>query len=296
MQIVLIFAVFFVCRVVQFTFLKKTSVRIQGRTQLLIYTAYQYLISTVLSVFLLTDIRSVFSVSPSGLVIGVLGGIAMFSSSLCSMSALNRGVQMILTSLFSSISIIIPTVASTFLFGEDMSIWQIIGVAALLYAAGLLLGISKESYRDFSAKGFLLLLGLFAADGMTMLAQKCYPYWEPEGDVAVYTFLAFGTAFVLTGIMGTVDMGKAHTNITKVMNKDLAVGGAVLAAVLFLVMYLGIVAVPLIPAVILYSLVAGGTLLVAFGVATVIFKEPVTKKNIIGVLISILALIIINAL
>lgn len=106
MQIVLIFAVFFVCRVVQFTFLKKTSVRIQGRTQLLTYTAYQYLISTVLSVFLLADIRSVFSVSPSGLVIGVLGGIAMFSSSLCSMSALNRGVQMILTSLFSSISIL----------------------------------------------------------------------------------------------------------------------------------------------------------------------------------------------
>lgn len=296
MKVVIIFVIFFLCRIIQNIFSKRTSGKIEGRTQLLTYAAFQYLISVVLSILLVADIRSIFSVSPVGIFISVMGGIAMFSSSLCSMTALKNGVLIILTSLFSSISIIIPTVASIFLFDEDMSIWQAIGIAALIYAAYLLLAISKESYQNFSFKGLGLLLGLFIADGMTMLAQKCYPHYEAEGDTAVYTFLAFGTAFILTGTMSVVDICKNKTSIFKVLNKDLYVGGAVLALMLFIVMYLGVLAVPLVSAVILYSLVAGGTLIMAFLVGAIVFKEPVTPKNIIGFVIGLAALIVINAL
>ena len=128
-----------------------------------------------------------------------------------------------------------------------------------------------------------------------MLAQKCYPNYEPSADTAVYTFLAFGTAFVLTAIMGGVDMAKEKTNVFRVLNKDLVLGGGILATMLFAIMYLGVLAVPLVSAVILYSLVAGGTLIIAFLVGAIIFKEPVTKRNIIGLLISVLALVLINA-
>lgn len=296
MKIVVIFAIFFMCRIIQYTFLKTTSGKIEGRTQLLCYTAFQYLVSAVLSIFLLTDIKSIFSVSPMGMAISILGGIAMFSSSLYSMTALKSGVQLVLTSLFSSMSILIPTVASVFLFGETMTIWQIAGVAALLYAAYLLLGISKATYQNFSVQGLLLLLGLFLADGLTMLAQKCYPYYEPQADTAVYTFLSFGTAFVLTALLGGTDVIRTKTSITRVLNKDILIGGAVLAGMLFVIMYLGILAVPLIPAVVLYSLVAGGTLIIAFLVGAIIFKEPVTRRNLVGLLIGIAALVVVNAL
>lgn len=296
MKIVTIFALFFVCRIIQYTFLKTTSGKIEGRTQLLCYTAFQYLVSAVLSVILLKDIDRVFSVSPVGVAISILGGIAMFSSSLCSMTALKSGVQLVLSSLFSSMSILIPTVASVFLFGEDMSAWQIAGVAALLYAAYLLLGITKSTYQNFSVKGLLLLLGLFLADGLTMLAQKCYPHYEPEADTAVYTFLSFGTACLLTAVMGGTDLIRTKTGITKVLHKDILIGGAVLAGMLFVIMYLGILAVPLVSAVVLYSLVAGGTLIIAFLVGAIIFKEPVTRRNLVGLLIGIVALVVINSL
>lgn len=295
MKIVAVFAAFFLCRIIQYIFLKTTSGKIEGRTQLLGYTAFQYLVSAVLSVFLLTDQNSLFSVSPTGMAISVLGGIAMFTSSLCSMTALKNGVQLVLTSLFSSMSILIPTVASVFLFGEAMSIWQVAGVAALLYAACLLLGITGASCRNFSVRGLLLLLGLFLADGLTMLAQKCYPHYEPQADTAVYTFLSFGTAFVLTGLMAGTDMVRTKTPVARVLSKDILIGGAVLAVMLFVIMYLGIVAVPLVSAVVLYSLVAGGTLIIAFLVGAIVFKEPVTRRNLVGLLIGITALVVINA-
>ena len=295
MTITIIFVIFFLLRVIQYTFLKRTSTKIEGRTQLLTYTAFQYFISAVLSIFLQSDFKRIFSVSPVGMAISVLGGIAMFCSSLCSMTALKSGVQLVLTSLFSSMSILVPTIASVFLFHEAMSIWQIVGMVALLYAAYLLLGITRSTYQNFSVKGFLLLCGLFLGDGLTMLAQKCYPNYEPSADTAVYTFLAFGTAFVLTAIMGGVDMAKEKTNVFRVLHKDLVLGGGILATMLFAIMYLGVLAVPLVSAVVLYSLVAGGTLIIAFLVGAIIFKEPVTKRNIIGLLISVLALVLINA-
>lgn len=296
MKIAFIFSAFFVCRIIQSIFVKKVSGKIEGKTQLLVYTAFQYLVCGVLSLLLLSDIRNLISVSPVGVGLSVLGGIAMFSSSMCSLAALKSGVLLILTSLFSSISIIIPTVASVFLFDESMRIWQILGVAALLYSSYLLLGISKENSRGCSPKGVGLLIGLFVAEGMTMLTQKCYPYYESGGDTAVYTCLAFSTAFLMTGSMGAVDLCKNKIKLSQVMNKDTYIGGAVLALMLCLIMYLGVSAVPLMPAVILYSVVAGSSLILAFGVGVIVFKEPVTKKNVIGLLISIVALIVINAL
>lgn len=295
MKIAVIFLAFFVCRIIQGIFLKTVSGKIEGKTQLLVYTAFQYLVCGVLSLLLLSDIRNLTCVSPVGLGLSVLGGIAMFSSSMCSMTALKNGVMLILTTLFSSISIIIPTVASVFLFEESMSIWQCLGIAALLYASYLLLGITKENCRHCSPKGVALLIGLFVAEGMTMLTQKCYPYYEAGGDTAVYTCLAFSTAFLLTGSMGAVDLCKNKIKLSQVMNKDIYIGGSILALMLCLIMYLGVLAVPLMPAVILYSVVAGSSLILAFGVGAILFKEPVTKKNVIGLLISIAALIVINA-
>jgi len=91
---------------------------------------------------------------------------------MCCLMALRSGVLFILTTLFSSISLLVPNITSIFLFGEHMSIWQWLGMAVLIYAAYLLLGCSKEAYRNFSAKSVLFLLGCFVGDGVTMLSSK----------------------------------------------------------------------------------------------------------------------------
>jgi len=285
--------IFFGCRILQNLFTKKTSISINGSTQLLIYTAYQYMVSMVLSILLLPATDSI-QLSPTAILISFIGGIAMFCSSMSSLMALQKGSLFILTSLASSMSIVIPTVASTFLFHEPMSIWQVLGVCVLLYASYLLLGCSKEMYKQFSVKTVLYLLGIFTAEGITMLSQKCYVGYVSGEGVAVFNFLAFGTAFVLTAIMSVGGIYKDRVSIRKVMNKELLTCGAVLASMLFLVMYLGTIGASLVPAVVLYSLVAGGSLIMATLVSTVAFKEPLTKKNITGILISIAALIVIN--
>lgn len=295
MRVVLLFVLFFICRIFQNIFTKRTSNNVNGRTQLLTYTAYQYLLCMLFSLpaFLLGDFNMP---KAPAIIASVIGGIAMFASSMSCLMALRSGVLFILTTLFSSISILIPNITSIFLFDEKMSIWQWFGMAALIYAAYLLLGCSKEAYNNFSIKSVLFLLGIFVAEGVTMLSSKCYAVYAPGSDVAIYTSIAFGTAFILTGIMGVTDMIKSKVALTTVMNKKLYVCGLVLSAMLFIIMYISTLAASLVPAVILYSLASGGSLILALLTAAICFKEPVTKKNIIGLVISIVALVVINAL
>lgn len=295
MKVFLIFTAFFICRIFQNIFTKRTSGLVSGKTELMTFTSYQYLLCMLLSLPALLSAKFVFPTAPA-IIWAVIGGIAMFSSSICCLMALRSGVLFILTTLFSSISIMIPNIASIFMFKETLSLPQWIASAALIYSAYLLLGCSKEAYKTFSLKSVLFLIGIFIAEGFTMLSSKAYAAYAPGADAAFYTSFAFGTAFVLTGLMSFFEIRKAHSSLFSIMNKKLCLCGFVLSLMLFIIMYLSTIAAGLVPAVILYSVVSGASLILSLLTARIFFKEPVTKKNIIGLIIAIAALIVINTM
>lgn len=295
MKIILLFTAFFLVRIVQNIFTKRTSGVVDGRGSLLAYTSYQYLLCALLALPML--LLSDFALPPlPALIWAAVGGIAMFSSSMCCLSALQNGALFILTTLFSSISILIPNTASIFMFGEKLSVFQWIGSGALIYSACLLLGCSKEAYRTFSIKSVLFLLGIFLFEGLTMLSSKAFAAYAPSTDAAIYTSFAFGTSFILTGIMSAIHMRKNRKTLSSVMNRKLYVCGFVLSAMLFIIMYMSTIAASLVPAVILYSIVSGGSLILSLLTAAVFFKEPISKKNLIGLGIAVVSLVVINAL
>ncbi len=295
MKIVLLFTAFFICRVFQNIFTKRTSGLVNGKTQLLTYTSYQYLLCMLFSLPALFAANSAF---PGTLAImwAVIGGIAVFSSSMCCLMALQNGVLFILTTLFSSISILLPNTLSIFMFNEPMSTPQWIGSLALIYAAYLLLGCSKDACKTFSFKSILFLIGIFVFEGLTMLSSKAFAVYAPASDPALYTSFAFGTSSILTGVMSIFQMRKDRKSLSSVMNKKLYTCGLVLSAMLFVIMYMSTIAAGMVPAVILYSVVSGGSLIISLLTAAIFFKEPVSKKNIVGLVIAIVALVVINTM
>ncbi|MBQ4156563.1 MAG: hypothetical protein IJD86_00265 [Clostridia bacterium] len=295
MKVFLIFTAFFICRIFQNIFTKRTSGLVSGKTKLMTFTSYQYLLCMLLSLPALLSAKFVFPTAPA-IIWAVIGGIAMFSSSICCLMALRSGVLFILTTLFSSISIMIPNIASIFMFKETLSLPQWIASAALIYSAYLLLGCSKEAYKTFSLKSVLFLIGIFIAEGFTMLSSKAYAAYASDADAAFYTSFAFGTAFVLTGLMSFFEIRKAHSSLFSIMNRKLCLCGFVLSLMLFIIMYLSTIAAGLVPAVILYSVVSGASLILSLLTARIFFKEPVTRKNIIGLIIAMAALIVINTM
>lgn len=291
--IALLLIVYPLCRIVQNIFTKRAGCNVNTGTQLLAYTAYQYLLCTVFS---LSGLLQLSSNPPSlrAVLFSIAGGIAIFSSSICTLMALRNGVQFILTSLFATISIMIPIISSIFLFGESMSIWKWIGSIALVFGAFYLLNGSRNSYRNLSVKKILLLCGILVAEGLTALSSKAYAMYAPQSDVAIYTSLSFGTAFVFTGTLAMVDIKKSGIAISRVMNKQLYVCGLILSIMLFIIIYISTVLAVTVPAVILYSVASSGNLILALFTSIICFKEPVTQRNVFGLVISIIALVVIN--
>ncbi len=287
-----VITVILLCKIVQCIYTKRMSIDIHGRTQLMTSTAYQYLLCMLLAAMLLPAGHGGL-LSPEAAGISFVGGIALFGSTLCSLMAMKNGT-MLLATLFGSAGLVIPCVAGIFLFGEPLSIWQCLGMAGLIYAAYLLVGCSRQIYNGFSAKSLLYLLGAFLSNGIVMLTQKFYALSVPEGEVSVFSFLAFGTAFLLLGIAGFADIRRTGSRLKEIMPKQLLIYGALLSAVLFLINYLATEASAIVPSVILFSLVNGGSTVISALVAAILYREPVSRKSALGIVVSIAALIVIN--
>ncbi len=285
-----ILGVILFCKVIQSIYTKRMSICIGGRTQLLTSTAYQYLLCTLLAAALLPGGYRGLGEAAG---ISAVGGIALFSSTLCGLMALKNGT-LLLSTLFGSAGLIIPSLAGIFLFGEPLSVWQCFGIAGLIYAAYLLVDCSKQIYKGFSVKSLLYLLGSFLANGTVMLSQKFYALYVPEGEVSVFSFLAFGTAFLLLGIFCCFDIRRAGGRPEKIMTKELFAYGAAVSTVLFVINYLATEASAVVPAVILFSLVNGGSTIISALVAAIFYKEPISRKSAVGIVVSIAALIVIN--
>ena len=141
----------------------------------------------------------------------------------------------------------------------------------------------------------LLLVAIFIVEGTTMLSQKCFAAFIPESDPSMFSLLAFAIAAIMTSV--TYFILRLHTPRTQPAGGlwRLSAYGVVQSVALLAIMMLSTLTASLIPAVIQFSLQAGGSLIVSVMVSALAFHQTPTRKNRIGIALCIVALIIVNS-
>ena len=141
----------------------------------------------------------------------------------------------------------------------------------------------------------LLLVAIFIVEGTTMLSQKCFAAFIPESDPSMFSLLAFAIAAIMTSV--TYFILRFHTPRTQPAGGlwRLSAYGVVQSVALLAIMMLSTLTASLIPAVIQFSLQAGGSLIVSVMVSALAFHQTPTRKNRIGIALCIVALIIVNS-
>lgn len=236
-----------------------------------------------------------FPTDPQLLGWSLAAGGSLFISSLCTLCVVHVGIPLYWTTLMSSIGILIPIISSVFLFSENIRPLQILGIMLLFYGIKLTVASSHTEKIHISPKTVLLLITIFVAEGSTMLSQKCFAVFMPEDDPSWFSLLAFAIAAFFTGatyliLRLKVPKKQAASNIGLLC----AYGGAQ-ALSLLAIMVLSTVAASLVPAVIQFSLQAGGSLIISVLVSAFAFHQVPSKKNQFGITVCIAALIIVNA-
>lgn len=240
------------------------------------------------------------SYSPSEMIshgwfyVGILLGASFFiTMNLYSISTKYIGVA--LTTLLSRTSLIIPTIVAFFLFDEKLTLQMIIAIIMILLALFFIFYNKNNSQiaKDDSKKILIYLLPaiVFLMCGLndTMIKGAQFVFIKNSADNAAFISTVFFTALVI-GIISYIALGRYKT--AKFSYKNL-LGGVFLGGINLASSMSILAALKTIPASITFPIVNIGIVLISTTVGIFFFKEQLTRKKIIGIVIAIAAIALI---
>lgn len=303
--IIVSFFVMALMRVVQKVCSKKVSNAVEGKI-FFHYGGYYNLMSALFSLITLA-------------IVGFYGfdlltGLCALATALClsvelfaSIEAL-KGASLIVNQMFSVGALFIPCIVGIFIFNEPMSVWQWIGLALFAVAMYFMVAQTKVKEKKMSSKisvktVVMLILTLIAGGG-TMVAQKAFAIIVPNGNVATYSFLMFAlNAIILYSCYGIMYFRKGkkvavigEKTEKKTLSKVLLLCGLILAFAVFLINILVTELGKSVDSAILFSVSYAISILITILVGAIYYKEKITPKNVIGILLCVGALAMINFL
>ena len=282
------------CRVVQAVFNKRSSNEITSLPMMVKYNAYQNTLSAILGLALIVVAGSGFACDLKTVLIAAFSGITLFFSIFCSIYAMKSGTVG-LNSMFGTAGMIIPIIAGVFLFDKAVAPMQFVGLGIFFLSARLLIGDSKAVYTNFNYKTLLLLIGALLANGGTMLAQQMFTEYVPQGDVSVFSFLSFAIIGVLSlALFGVLVGGNKDKRAAAKFPKMLIVCGVALAVAVFIINQLATLSTKLVSPVVLFTFINGGGTIISTLVAAVLYKERISIKSALGILLGITSLVLIK--
>lgn len=230
-----------------------------------------------------TGIDQLFVVQEGSLftvILGIINGfLYLYSLILLQKNIKENGI--ILTSLFNKLGILIPVVVSIIMFKEIPTIIQVIGFIIAVFAI-VYMNYDKENAGEFK---FGLLYLLFVA-GITDCMSKIFEVYGNavlSNQFLLYTFLsAFITCMIVVFI-------NKQTFTIEEIKYGICMGVPNYLSSKFLLM-----ALHSILAVIVYPTFSVGTIVVITLTGLLLFKEKISKKQIVSLFAILLALALLN--
>ena len=232
----------------------------------------------IFGIMLLSESLSWFTV-----LVALLFGIITALNAMYSMLALSTG-PMHITLLIATSSMIIPTMSGVF-FGEKFSPLKLIAVFVLI--AFVYMSLDKKSTARTSKKWFLYCGLYFILQGAIGVIQKIHQSSPYKGETSGFLFIAFLCSVFYAAVRnrGNVDLKRLGT--TNVIY------GVVCGICVFLMNYINLKLSGILPSQLFFPLVNGSCIILSSVASVVIFKEVLSKKQLVGLIGGIASLIAI---
>ncbi|MCA9765237.1 MAG: EamA family transporter [Carnobacterium sp.] len=243
--------------------------------------------NSFLSEFSLLTSNSNYILSPYssmiwGLIIGGIFGSFFFLSFVYYQKSIKEnGVG--ISGTIAKLGILIPMIFSIVIWKEFPSAIQWIGIILSLVSI-LIVNLSQKSLETFDVKPTLIFLFIFG--GMAEFSSKFYQKYALNDYKDVFLFALFFVAFLISIFYTFRKKGE----ITK---KDIFIGFAVGIPNLFSSYFLILALATLKTSVVFPIYSAGSIVLINIG-GFLLFREKIAKKNQVAIILTIIALILIN--
>ena len=237
------------------------------------------------------------TLDPTVIWISALSGVCTSLFVVSWLLAIRTGAFM-MVDVFLLKGVLIPLVVCAIFFDEPIILIQWIGIAVLIIAGYVMCSYNAKLKGKMTLKAFLMLLLCAASYGCTDLSQKLFVNLSPVSDNSVFQFYTYIFAALTLVICSLVF--RSHEKKTNELRspiavvKPIAIYVGVMAICLYANSYFKTAAAIYLDAAQIYPLSQGGALVLAMIMAAIFFKEKITLRSIIGVVLCAVALLMIN--
>jgi len=283
----LLFAISITATVVQstlFNHVGKKELR-TGRSVWIFNTAL-YLFSFIL--FLIGALGKPLSLFT--LLFGLAFGLVTIIQSTCNLMALKRG-PMHITLLITTSSLVIPSLSGAILNGERLSVGKLIAILVLLVF--IYLSVDRSDKSTFKPGWLLFTLITFTMQAAVGIMQKTHQSSPYAAETAGFLAAAFFCSVIFAAAMTIVTKSAKSDAPAAKPGRALIPVAVVCGLCTYLQNDLNLKLSGLIPSQIFFPVVNGGVLFLNALAALLLFREKLTKRQVIGLTGGILTLFII---
>lgn len=251
-----------------------------------------YLFSAVTSLFALIYF-AVLSIGTFSFDISVLPysiGFALShgSASLGLFLALKYG-PLSITLLFSSYSLIIPTLYGIFALQEELKIFGYIGIVLLFVSIFLVNRKQKDEKTKINLKWVFFVILTFLGNGMCSTVQKMQQLAFDGGYKNEFMVVALAISTTIIFVASMYD----RKSVRKEFVSCIPLGG-VTGLSNGITNHLVMVLTGLIPTAILFPIISAGGIVLGFVLAVTVYKERLSKIQLVGYALGIISVVLLN--
>ena len=275
---------------------KKTSTHLCGASDAMRATALRMLLCIAVGIVTVAADRSFLYLVPSlkTLLIYAVSGVSTAVFVVSWLITVQKSAYMMLdVALMLGVSV--PIILGRVFYGEAVSPVQWLGLLILVGATVLMVSYSNSIKTKLNAQSLALLALCGFSSGIADFSQKWFVKAASDVPVSVfnlytYVFCALTVLLVLLFLRGK-EKSESPFPFKRVFPFIL-----IMAICLFANSYFKTLAAKTLDAAILYPLNQGASLILASLMSVFFFKEKLTWKGALGILLSFVGLIVINVL
>lgn len=226
-----------------------------------------------------------------GLWVAAVSGVAQAAFATTWLLAVRTGAYVMLDA-FLTAGILIPSVLCQILYDERIKPLQWVGFAVLIGAVCLMCSYNNSiKTSKLTPWAVALLVVCSGFSGIADLCQKILSHDYPGQSAAAFNFYAYLFAAL---VLAVVFLFIKPRNQRPVEVRKFGWYLAVMAACLFLNSYFKLLAARQVSAGVMYPICQGLGLALSALMAAVMFKEPIKKRSIIGLVLVFAAMMLIT--
>ncbi len=256
------------------------------------YQLYNAVVS-LFSMLILLIMSDTFTASLYTIFLAVVFGIITLLQQLLNLYALENG-PFSYTTVIISLSTLIPTLSGAFFWQERIVITQYIGIALLIIC--IILSVNSDGKRKANFKWLLFSVSAFLCTGLIGVMQKIHQTSAYKNELDAFLIIAFFVSFLVSSVYSAFCFRKhksVKSDVKSVLNiypvAAMIISGVFVAVNNKFNLYLSGV----MESAVFFPIVNGGGLILTSIAAFVIFKEKLTKKQLLGIFIGIISVVLL---